>query len=147
MTTCNFACWMVSRPMTRSGRDWDNSAFRLVSRSSSELVSVESLLLTLSVSSDMGAKGGLAEADALGSQSQSHTSFSLMNEGDQVAEFYQRELAQALNEQAFGISRSEIIHCNENEAEATITLLEGNTINVVLSSAGYKVWRRWSCPS
>jgi hypothetical protein len=70
-----------------------------------------------------------------------------MNEGDQVAEFYQRELAQALNEQAFGISCSEIIHCNENEAEATITLLEGNTINVVLSSAGYKVWRQWSCPS
>ncbi|KAN0124890.1 hypothetical protein V8E52_001442 [Russula decolorans] len=62
-----------------------------------------------------------------------------MNESDQVAEFYQRELAQALNEQAFGISRSEIIHCNENEAEATITLLEGNTINVVLFSAGYKV--------
>jgi len=66
----------------------------------------------------------------------------LMNEGDQVAEFYQRELAQALNEQVFGISRSEIIHSNENEAEATITLLEGNTINVVLSSAGYKVWRQ-----
>lgn len=77
--------------------------------------------------------------------SQSYTSFkfaSLMNEVDQVAEFYQRELAQALNEQAFGISRSEIIHCNENEAEATITLLEGNTINVILSSAGYKVWRQ-----
>lgn len=56
MTTCNFACWMVSRPMTRSGRDWDNSAVRLVSRSSSELVSVESFLLILSVSSDMSAK-------------------------------------------------------------------------------------------
>jgi hypothetical protein len=65
-----------------------------------------------------------------------------MNDGDyQVSEFYQRELAQALNEQAFGISRSEIIHCNESEAEATITLLEGNIINVVLLSAGYKVWR------
>jgi hypothetical protein len=70
-----------------------------------------------------------------------------MNEGDQVAEFYQRELTQALNEQDFGISRSEIIHHNEKEAEATITLLEGNTINVVLSSPGYKVWRQWSCPS
>lgn len=70
-----------------------------------------------------------------------------MNEVHQVAEFYQRELAQALNEQAFGISRSEIIQCNENEAEATIALLEGNTINVVLSSAGYKVWGQWSCPS
>lgn len=67
---------------------------------------------------------------------------SLMNEGDhQVPAFYRRELAQALNEQAFGISRSEIIHCNEGEAEATVTLLEGNTINVVLLSAGYKVWR------
>lgn len=62
-----------------------------------------------------------------------------MNESDQVAEFYQRELAQALDEQAFGISRSEMIHYNENEAEATITLLEGSTINAVLSSAGYKV--------
>jgi hypothetical protein len=70
-----------------------------------------------------------------------------MNEGDQVAEFYQRELAQALNEQAFGISRSDIIHCNEKEAEATITLLEGSTINVVLSSPGYRVWRQLSCPS
>jgi len=65
-----------------------------------------------------------------------------MNEGDQIAEFYQRELAQALDEQAFGISRSEIIHYNDNEAEATITLLEGSTINAVLSSAGYKVWRQ-----
>lgn len=63
-----------------------------------------------------------------------------MNKGHQVAEFYQRELARALSEQVFGISRSEIIQCDENEAEATITLLEGNTINVVLSSAGYKVW-------
>jgi hypothetical protein len=71
-----------------------------------------------------------------------------MNEGDhQVAEFYQRELAQALNEQAFGISRSEIIHSNESEAEATITLLEGSSINIVLLSAGYKVWRQWSRPS
>ena len=70
-----------------------------------------------------------------------------MNGVDQVAEFYQRELTRALNEQAFGVSRSEIIHCNENEAEATITLLEGNTVNVVLSSPGYKVWRQWSCPS
>lgn len=70
-----------------------------------------------------------------------------MNKGHQIAEFYQRELAQALNEQTFGISRSEIIQCNENEAEANITLLEGNTINVALSSAGYKVWRQCSCPS
>jgi hypothetical protein len=123
--------------MTRSGRDWDSSPVRLVSRSSSEFVSVESFLLILSVSSDMSAK---STADAAEANYVSHTSFaSLMNEVDQVAEFYQRELAQTLNEQAFGISRSEIIHCNENEAEATITLLEGNTINVVLSSAGYKV--------
>ena len=86
------------------------------------------------------------EADCV-DVSVSHTSpeasiILLMNDGDhQVAGFYQRELAQALNEQAFGISRSEIIHSNESEAEATITLLEGNTINVVLLSAGYKVWR------
>jgi hypothetical protein len=60
---------------------------------------------------------------------------------NQVAGFYRRELTQALSEQAFGISCSEIIHSTENEAEATITLLEGNTINVVLTSAGHKVWQ------
>ncbi len=65
-----------------------------------------------------------------------------MNEENQISGFYQSELTQALKEQAFGISRSEIIHFNESEAEATITLLEGNNINVVLSSAGYKVWRQ-----
>ena len=59
---------------------------------------------------------------------------------DQVADFYRRELTQALNEQTFGISCSEIICFTENEAQATVTLLEGNTIDVVLSSAGYKVW-------
>jgi hypothetical protein len=66
---------------------------------------------------------------------------SLMSEHDdsEVAEFYRRELAQALAEQAFGISSSEVTHFAENEAEATITLLEGNTINVALSIAGYKV--------
>lgn len=58
----------------------------------------------------------------------------------EVAEFYRRELARALAEQAFGISRSEVTRFTENEAEATITLLEGNTINVVLSIAGYKVF-------
>ena len=57
----------------------------------------------------------------------------------EVAEFYRRELAQALAEQAFGISRSEVTHFTENEAEATITLLEGNTIDVALSIAGYQV--------
>ena len=64
-----------------------------------------------------------------------------MSEHDdsEVAEFYRRELAQALAEQAFGISSSDVTHFTENEAEATITLLEGNTINVVLSIAGYKV--------
>jgi len=36
-----------------SGRDWDNSEASLVSRSSSEFVSVASFLLTLRVSSDM----------------------------------------------------------------------------------------------
>ena len=67
---------------------------------------------------------------------------SLMTEQNEIAEFYRRELAQALNEQAFGISRSEVTRFTENEAEAIVTLLEGMTINVVLSSAGYKVWRQ-----
>ena len=53
MTTCNFACWIVSRLRISSGRDWDNSEASLVSRSSSEFVSVASFLLTLRVSSDM----------------------------------------------------------------------------------------------
>lgn len=39
--------------MTRSGRDWDNSEARMVSRSSSDFVSAESFLLTLRASSDM----------------------------------------------------------------------------------------------
>jgi hypothetical protein len=56
-----------------------------------------------------------------------------------VTDFYRRELAQALNEQGFGISRSEVTHFTGNDAEATITLLEGKTINIVLSIAGYKV--------
>ncbi|KAI0304594.1 hypothetical protein BC826DRAFT_977101 [Russula brevipes] len=49
------------------------------------------------------------------------------------------ELARALNEQTFGISSSEVTHFTEDEAEASITLLEGNIITVALSSAGYKV--------
>jgi len=57
----------------------------------------------------------------------------------EVAGFYRRELAQALAEQAFGISRSEVTRFTENDAEATITLLEGSTINIALSITGYKV--------
>jgi hypothetical protein len=66
---------------------------------------------------------------------------SLMSEqtDSEVAGFYRRELALALAEQAFGISRSDVTYFTENEAEATITLLEGNTIDVVLSIAGYEV--------
>jgi hypothetical protein len=66
-------------------------------------------------------------------------SFYEMNEQSGVADFYRRELARALNEQSFGITRSEITHFSENEAEATITLLEGQIVDVALSSAGYKV--------
>jgi hypothetical protein len=62
-----------------------------------------------------------------------------MNERNEITGFYRCELTQALNEQAFGISHSEVIHSTENEAEATVTLLEGKTINVILSNAGYKV--------
>jgi hypothetical protein len=64
-----------------------------------------------------------------------------MNGRSEVPEFYRSELARALNEQTFGISSSEITRFTEDEAEASITLLEGNIITVVLSSAGYKVWR------
>ncbi|KAI9444912.1 hypothetical protein H4582DRAFT_1912046 [Lactarius indigo] len=62
-----------------------------------------------------------------------------MNEQKGVVGFYRRELARALDEQSFGITRSEITHFSENEAEATITLLEGQTVDVTLSSVGYKV--------
>ena len=62
-----------------------------------------------------------------------------MNEQSGVADFYRYELARALDEQSFGITRSEITHFSENEAEATITLLEGQIVDVALSSAGYKV--------
>ncbi|KAI0257249.1 hypothetical protein BJV78DRAFT_1161218 [Lactifluus subvellereus] len=59
-----------------------------------------------------------------------------MDARSEVADFYRHELAQALNEQSFGISRSEITHFAENEAEATIALVEGQTINVVLTQEG-----------
>ncbi|KAI9454829.1 hypothetical protein F5148DRAFT_1227913 [Russula earlei] len=63
-----------------------------------------------------------------------------MDERNDVREFYRRELTRALNEQRFGISSgSEVTRFTENEAEAKLTLLEGETIHVVLSSAGYKV--------
>ena len=62
-----------------------------------------------------------------------------MNGQSDVADFYRRELTQALSEQSFGITRSEITHFSENGAEAKITLLEGKTVDVALSSAGYKV--------
>jgi hypothetical protein len=62
-----------------------------------------------------------------------------MNERNEVAGFYRRELARALNEQAPWISHSEVTHFTENDAAATVALLEGKTINVVLSNAGYKV--------
>ncbi|KAH9982776.1 hypothetical protein BGW80DRAFT_45331 [Lactifluus volemus] len=62
-----------------------------------------------------------------------------MDTQNEVVDFYRHELARALNEQSFGVSRSEITNFTENGAEATITLLEGQTINVVLSSAGYQV--------
>ncbi len=62
-----------------------------------------------------------------------------MNEQSRVADFYRRELAQALDEQSFGITRSEITRFSESEAEVTITLLEGQTVDVALSSTGYRV--------
>jgi hypothetical protein len=62
-----------------------------------------------------------------------------MDARNEVADFYRHELARALNEQSFGVLRSEVTGFSENQAEGTIALLEGQTINVVLSSAGYKV--------
>jgi hypothetical protein len=62
-----------------------------------------------------------------------------MDARNEVADFYRHELARALNEQSFGISHSKITNFAENEAEAAITLLEGQAVKVVLSSAGYKV--------
>ncbi|KAI0308105.1 hypothetical protein B0F90DRAFT_1680186 [Multifurca ochricompacta] len=57
----------------------------------------------------------------------------------EIYDFYRRELIRALNEQSFGIAHSEVTHFAENEARGAITLLEGETINVVLSSAGYQL--------
>ena len=53
MTTCNLACWIVSKPRMCSGRDWDNKAASPVSSSSSEFARVDNRLLILSVSLDM----------------------------------------------------------------------------------------------
>ncbi|KAI0274956.1 hypothetical protein BC834DRAFT_850484 [Gloeopeniophorella convolvens] len=58
---------------------------------------------------------------------------------EEVAAFYRIELERALSEQSFGVERSEIVYSNEHEAGASVTLLEGEIITAVLSSAGYKV--------
>jgi hypothetical protein len=53
--------------------------------------------------------------------------------------FYARELGNALREQSFGIHDFEITEDSLLQCSASVTLLEGNTIQVTLKNSGYSV--------
>ncbi|OJA17191.1 hypothetical protein AZE42_00176 [Rhizopogon vesiculosus] len=53
--------------------------------------------------------------------------------------FYYTELNQALSEQAFGLGRFDVCSSTPHEATASVTLLEGRTIRIVLSARGYQL--------
>lgn len=53
--------------------------------------------------------------------------------------FYARELGKALGEQSFGIRDFQITEDSSLQCSASVTLLEGNTIQVTLKKSGYSV--------
>ncbi|KAF8743933.1 hypothetical protein AX14_013986 [Amanita brunnescens Koide BX004] len=53
--------------------------------------------------------------------------------------FYARELGNALREQSFGIHDFEITEDSLLQCSASVTLLEGNTIQVTLKNSGYSI--------
>jgi hypothetical protein len=53
--------------------------------------------------------------------------------------FFASELKRALDEQSFGIKSSTLLSSSLFSAEASVTLLEGRTIVIVLTSQGYSV--------
>lgn len=57
--------------------------------------------------------------------------------------FYARELGKALGEQSFGIHDFKITEDSPLQCSASVTLLEGNTIQVTLKKSGYSVSVFW----
>jgi hypothetical protein len=53
--------------------------------------------------------------------------------------FYGDELLRALSEQSFGIKSFSTLASTELEATASMTILEGQTINIKLAMRGYSV--------
>ncbi len=53
--------------------------------------------------------------------------------------FPQSELQRSLSEESFGIKSFEFVNVSELEATANVVLLEGNTIQISLTSRGYQV--------
>lgn len=53
--------------------------------------------------------------------------------------FYERELRAALEEQRFGVEDAYMIGSTPNDAKASLTLLEGKTVEVKLSREGFRV--------
>ncbi|PSS34196.1 hypothetical protein PHLCEN_2v1763 [Hermanssonia centrifuga] len=52
--------------------------------------------------------------------------------------FPQSELQRSLSEESFGIKSFEFVNVSELEATANVVLLEGNTIQISLTSRGYQ---------
>lgn len=63
--------------------------------------------------------------------------------------FCTEELQRALKEQSFGVQayRMDTSSSMSLQASASVTLLEGSTINIMLSQVGYAVSRRSPCAS
>ena len=57
--------------------------------------------------------------------------------------FYARELGKALGEQSFGIHNFQTTEDSSLQCSASVTLLEGNTIQVTLKNSGYSVSVLW----
>ncbi|KAI0068057.1 hypothetical protein BV25DRAFT_1818426 [Artomyces pyxidatus] len=64
-----------------------------------------------------------------------------------LANFYESELTRALDEQTFGITASQLVRSTAHDATAIITLQEGEDIEVMLFSVGYKIMGRASSES
>lgn len=55
------------------------------------------------------------------------------------SDFFKEELSASLKEQEFGIKDAKLLSSSPTDAVASISLLEGNIIEILLSSGGYKV--------
>ena len=58
-----------------------------------------------------------------------------------MSNFYHDELQRALHEQRFGIVGSRLISHTSRDARASVSLLEGVNIEVMLTSRGFQVSR------